>query len=504
MAEAATSELAVDSAGRRTGKAIIRSSLLSMLAIAALGITRLVHIALVGRSVPKDDARWAVLLVLIGVTMTAGLFLPGGLASAAAKFIPYHLGRGDLAAANAVYKLITWVGYLGAVVLAAVVGSLSFFSYAVSPADAVAVALLTLVFAVYSVEKSALYGFHRIESYVRLELTGSALAIGSTVVVVVMGWTAVLTPLILGYSVLIAGAWALLRRNRVRTPPVPVADRREIVGYVVLASIGGLASAGLLQALPAIAHAVTSKAEVFYFAYAVSLVAPLNFLPRALGMALFPAMAHAQGAGDVASVRKQADVTTRALFVLLAPLFAVAIMLARPVLGLVFGWHFAGGAFVLQVLLVATFLMVTQLAAVNALSSGTPKQVRIPVTSSVLGGVTGVAAAIPLGLAFGGAGVGLGYLLAAAISSIGPLSSVARLHALDWRGPILRALAVLGVTMLAWQGLQMLPGPDWVSDVIGAVLAGSMTVFVLRRDIRHVLTSSALKLPTRRRSTESA
>ena len=500
MAEAATTELAADSAGRRTGRAIIRSSLLSMLAIAALGITRLVHLSLIGRSVPKGDPRWTVLIVLIGVTITAGLFLPGGLASAAGKFIPYHLGRGDEAAANAVYKLISWAGYLGAVVLAAIVGSLSLFSYGLSGADALAVALLTLVFAVYSVEKAALYGFHRIEGYVRLELTGSALAIGSTVLVVVMGWSAVLTPLILGYTVLIAGAWVLLRKSRTKTPPVPSEQRKEILGYVVMASVGGLASAGLLQALPAIAHAFTSPVEVVYFAYAVSLVAPLSFLPRALGLALFPAMAHAHGAGDVAAVRKQADVTTRALFVLLAPLFAIAVALARPVLGLVFGWQYTDGAFVLQVLLAATFLMVTQLAAVNALSSGTPKQVRVPVISSVCGGAIGVMAAIPLGLAWGGAGVGLAYLLAAIVSSIGPLSAVAREHKLDWRGPILRSLAVVGAAMLLWQGLSMLPLPDWAADVCGAVLAALIAGVILRGDLRQVLAGGQIRLPIRRRA----
>jgi O-antigen/teichoic acid export membrane protein len=500
VAEAATTELPVDSAGRRTGRAIIRSSLLSMLAIAALGITRLFHVSVIGRSMPQGDPRWTVLLVLIGVTITAGLFLPGGLASAAGKFIPYHLGRGDEAAANAVYKLISWAGYLGALVLAAIVGSLSLFLYGVSGADALAVALLTLVFAVYSVEKAALYGFHRIEGYVRLELAGSALAIGSTILVVAMGWTAVLTPLILGYTVLIAGAWVVLRRSRVKTAPVPVEQRKEILGYVVMASVGGLASAGLLQALPAIAHAFTSPVEVVYFAYAVSLVAPLSFLPRALSLAMFPAMAHAHGAGDVAAVRKQTDVTTRALFVLLAPLFALAITLSRPVLGLVFGWQYTDGAFVLQLLLAATFLMVTQLAAVNALSSGAPRQVRIPVIWSVCSGAIGVTAAIPLGLALGGAGVGLAYLLAAILSATGPVWTVAREHKLDWRGPILRSLAVVGVAMLLWQGVRVLPLPGWAADVCGTVLAALAAALILRGDIRNVLASGNIRLPIRRRA----
>lgn len=487
----------VQDAARRTGAAIIRSSLLSMLAIAALGITRLVHLAIVERSVPKGDERWAVLVVLIGVTMTAGLFLPGGLASAAGKFIPYHLGRGDEAAAGGVYKLISLAGYAAAAFLGIVVAALASVAYGVGGADAFAAGLLTFVFSGYSVEKAALYGFHRIDGYVRLELAGSALAILSTIVVVVLGWGAFLLPLTLGYTVLIAGSWVLLRRrgpgSAGRMSAVPGGEKREILGFVTLASMGGLASAGLLQALPAIADSFTGAEEVTYFAYAVSLVGPLYFLPRALGLALFPAMAHAHGAGDVASVRKQADLTTRALFVMLAPLFAVAIVLSRQILGVPFGREAAAGAVALQVLLAATFFMVTQVASVNALSSGTAREVRIPVTSSVIGGAAGVAAAIPLGLWLGAAGVGVGYLIAGVISAFGVHTAVARRHGLDWRKPVAKAVAVVAAAIVLWRLLELLPvaaGWQWIIDVAGALAAGLFGVLVLRSDIRHILSAA--------------
>jgi hypothetical protein len=79
---------------------------------------------------------------------------------------------------------------------------------------------------------------------------------------------------------------------------------------------------------------------------------------------------------------------------------------------------------------------------------------------------------------------------------------VAREHRLDWRGPILRSLAVLGAAMLLWHGLAMLPLAPWAADVMGAILAGSIAVAVLWRDLRHVLASSSLRLPGRRRSAE--
>ena len=68
----------------------------------------------------------------------------------------------------------------------------------------------------------------------------------------------------------------------------------------------------------------------------------------------------------------------RALLVVLAPLFAAALPVARDVLVLFFGQRYAGGAAVLQLLLVATYVAVIQVAAVNALSSGSRRDVRVP------------------------------------------------------------------------------------------------------------------------------
>lgn len=460
-----------------------------MVAIGALGVTRLIHSALVTRA--GGVSTIAVVGLLISATMLAGLFLPGGISSASSKFIPFFLGRGETANAYAVYRLLARYGYACSVALGVVVGALVPVLYHVGWADAVATGVLTAIYSIYSVEKAALYGFDRIQAYVRLELTGSALAIVSTIVVVVAGWHSYLLPLTLGYSVLIVGAWWLIRRSRPDgRGAVEVNVRKEMAGYIGLASIGGLASAGLLQALPALAAIYTGTADVAHFATCIALVAPLYFLPRALSMALFPAMAHAHGAGDLDVVRRHTDISTRALFVLLAPLFVLAIMLARPILALIFGVKLVAGASILQVLLLATFVMVTQVAAVNALSSGSRRDVRIPVFSAVTGWCTGVLAAIPLGMMLGGFGIGLAYLLAAAVNASGPMVSVARRHKMAWQGPIGRALAaLLGalVISLVVDGYSVSHGNWWLVDTVVALIVAAIATFVLYGDIRNVL-----------------
>jgi len=396
-----------------------------------------------------------------------------------------------------VHQLLSWSGVGTAVVLGAIVGAGTGALLDLTPANTVAVSVLTAVFSVYSIEKGALYGFDRIAPYARLEIAGSVVAIGSTVVVVTVGGHAYLAPLILGYSVLIVGAWVLLRRRhsdsdsavRVGRP-----DRREITEFVLLASAGGLASAGLLQLLPLLAGGFTTKDEVSYFVTGVALVAPLYFLPRALGMALFPAMAHAHGSGDVDAVRRQADLSTRALLVLLAPLFAAAVPLAREALVLVMGAKYAAGALVLQLLLVATYLAVIQVAAVNALSSGTRREVRIPVFCAVAGAVLGLLLLVPLGLWLGGTGVALAYLIATGAGAAGPIGATWRRYRMSWAGPLIRALVVMVVGLavgLAAEASGVTGAVRVLADIGLAIGVAGVGAIVLHRDIRRILIAKA-------------
>jgi O-antigen/teichoic acid export membrane protein len=262
-----------------------------------------------------------------------------------------------------------------------------------------------------------------------------------------------------------------------------------MVGYVGLASLGGVASGGLLQLLPLLAGWFTNAVEVSYFVAGVTLVAPLYFLPRALGMALFPAMARAHGAGDVDAVRRHADISTRALLVLLAPLFAGATLLAREVLVIFIGSDYAPGAPVLQVLLVATYVAVIQVAAVNSLSSGDARHVRIPVFSAVIGAAAGLVVLIPLGHWFGAAGVGVAYLIAVAVGAAGPLVAAWRKFSMAWGGPALRSfVVVLGalVAALVLDALNLSGATGVIVDAFGALLVAALGVLLLRRDVALV------------------
>src|SRR5690606_2237150 len=114
----------------------------------------------------------------------------------------------------------------------------------VTTGDAVAAGLLTAVFSAYSVAKSALYGFDRVVPYTWLEIAGSVVAVGATVVVVATGARAYLMPLALGYAVLMLGAYVVLRQGRRSESGLLRLNVREMAVYVGLAGLGGVASAG--------------------------------------------------------------------------------------------------------------------------------------------------------------------------------------------------------------------------------------------------------------------
>jgi O-antigen/teichoic acid export membrane protein len=470
----------------RARPAVARAGALSLAALALLGLTRLIHGALVSHSTDPDT--YALVGTLIACAMVAGLCLPAGLASAAVKFISYQQGRADAATARGIYRRLELVGLAGSAALALVTAGLANLALGLTTGETASVALLTAAYSLYSVEKGALYGFGRVATYARLELVCSSLAIAATIVVVASGASAYLLPLALGYAALVAGGRLALRGNGAAAPPP--AERREIAGYVAWSSLGILAGAGFLFGLPVLSNALVDDLEVAYVVAATTVVAPLAFLPRALGMALFPAMSQARGAGDPDTVRRHADLATRLLFVVLAPLFALCILLAREILIVFGGEQYGGGAPVLQLLLPATYLAVAPVAAVNALASGSPAEVRVPVTAGVAGTIVGVLAAVALAGPLDAEGICLAYLVNIAITSGVPLRRVWRHYGMAWRGPLLRALVVVVGAFAAARAVAALDlaGAERVAaDVGAAVAAAAIAAALLGRDISAVV-----------------
>ena len=465
----------------------MRTGALSMVALAALGLTRLVHGSLVSRA--TDPQTYGRVGVLIALTTIASLLLPAGVASATSKYVPYLQGGGDPDAARGAYRLLSRLGLAGSLVLGLGAAALARALFDLGAGDTAQVAALGIAFSLYSIDKATLYGYQKVAAYVRLELCTSGLAVVATVVVVTTGSRAYLVPLALGYGVFaVVARWLVRREARGPVTASPQAPRPEILGYVALACLGTVASNGFLQGTQLLAVHFATAVEVAYFTAAVTLVTPMYFLPRALGLALFPAMARAHGAGDTEGVRRQADLSTRALLVVLAPLFAAGILLAREVLVLFGGAAYASGAPVLQLMLAATYLAVCAVAAVNTLSSGHGWQLRTPVLSGVAGCLTGLAVVAVLGGPLGAAGVGIGYLAGTAVTAGGPMVVVWRRYHMPWLNAAVRAIATVAVALAAGLVLRGSGTARVLLDVAAAVVVALAGAALLGGELRELFT----------------
>ncbi|MGV9806510.1 lipopolysaccharide biosynthesis protein [Micromonospora chersina] len=468
------------------GASVVRAGALSMLALAAVGLTRLVFGSLTSHA--TDRPTYGTVGILLAASTIASLLLPGGVSAGMSKFVAFHRGAGDLPGAWAVHRFLAHLGLVSSVVLGVATAVVVRQVHHLDAVGTVSLAVLTASYSLYTVDKAAMYGHGLVPQYARIELGTSALAVVSTVVLLATGRTWYLLPLCLGYGVFVLLCRRRLaqhrRRQQVAGPGV--FDRRQVLAFAVLGSVGTLASAGFLQATQLLAGHFAAPGEVAYLVAAVALIAPLYFLPRAMALALFPAMAGAQGAGDRSAVRQQVDVSTRALAVAMTPVFLVGLAAAPLVLELFGGQGYAGGATVLRLMLCASFFGILQVPAVNALASGTPRQTRIPVASAVVGCLVGLAVVAVAARPLGAVGVGLGYLVGTAVTALVPLVTVWRLYHLRWASPLLRCLALMALCALATIELDPLRGWSWPAALL-TVAAPLVALAVLRREVAGLL-----------------
>ncbi len=470
------------------GRTIMRAGALSTGALVVLGASRLAHGSLISHA--TGAGTYGLIGSLIGITYVAALFVPAGLASAMAKYVAQHRGKDDAAGARGAYRFLRRLSDASALTLGALAAVVANLLYPVSVSQTIQVGLLAAVFSAYSVDKAAFYGFDRVARYSILEFAGSGLAIVATVIVITVDSTWYLAPLILGYAIVVVGSRLSLRGA---APSENAVDRKEFLTFAGLAAIGAGSAAGLLQGTPLLANWFTDARNVGYLVAAVTLVSPLYLLPRVLGLALFPAMSHARGEGAEHAVRRSADLSMRGTMVGLAPLFAAALPLAGPILAVYGGGQYADGAPELRLLLLATYAAVVAIGPINALSSGTVREARIPVTFALLGCVLGLLLVAPLGWAFGGAGVAAAYLVATVLTSAGPMIVAARKWTLRWTGVVVRSALAVVAALAITAGADALDGSRGRSlavNVIAALAGAAVAAAILAIDGKALLTEA--------------
>ncbi|GAA2757486.1 lipopolysaccharide biosynthesis protein [Actinopolymorpha rutila] len=468
-----------EAARRRLTGRLVRGTLWSMLGIAALGVTRLVYTALIGRT--GDPARLAAVNSQVSLAFLATFATAAATGAGAAKFLPLTAARSGPAAAAAVRRRLTrWTVAATVAVVVALTGFGQVFLPDADRADVAWVCALVTAYGAYSYTKSVLYGHHLPHRYAVLEVAADLVILVLTVAVV--WWVPdrlpgqapglLLAPLVVGYAAFAVAAARSV--PRVRPGELP-ALRGELGGFVAYTAVGIAAGQGFFQVSMIVARHATSDAAAGAYAAAMSLVGPAFFLPRAMGMAFFPAAAEAVGRGDQAALARHTDLVTRLLLLTTLPAFGLAAMLGGPVLGLVFGPAYADGGPAFAVLVLAVFWYVVAVPSVNVLSAQNLTLARIPPLASAGGVVVGVATWLAVGTHWGAVGVAAGYLAGMSVQAGVPLVVAFTRLRLRWGTRLPRYAAGLAAGVGSSTVAVITPRPG----VIAVCAAGFLLAFGL-------------------------
>ncbi len=441
---------------------VAANTMLSLVAILALGLTRLIFSLLVGRLIGQEAL--GVVNTQLSIATFASLAFATGTSIGATKFIPAALGGGDEAQARrALIVLLRWCVLGTAAVTALVAGVLPVLFHQLSGAQIVATCVLVIAYSAYTFVRGAQYGYGTIRRYALIETGCDAATIAGAVIVVLLGAEVILLlPFIVGYTLFAILGWLGLPKPA-RTPgiTVPVELRREMRGYGFWAALGVMASTGFLQLSMVFAFIYSTPAQAGLYAAAMTLTVPAYFVPRALSMALFPSMANAFGRGDSAEIRRQVDAGTRLLMVATLPFFGAAVLLAEPVL-IIFGRDYAPAHVILELLLAATYILICSIPAVNSLSATERSLVRVPAAAAVSGLSVGVVSWLILGPTQGTTGIAIGYLCGAVVTSGICLFAAWRRWQQRWGTLLLRVGLAAAVAVGLWVFVDLSEGALWI------------------------------------------
>lgn len=465
---------------------LARNTALSLVAIGLLGASRLLYNVVVGRRFGLRALGDVTLAVNAG--MFASLLVSGGWQVTTARYVAQALGRGEPGQASTIFRRTllhnTAGGLVAGGVLAAVLGRIP--GVGLGARDVALAAVILFSYNSYQHLKAASYGFGRVGEYLLLELLSSgALLAGLAAVAVAHARPWLLVPAAGGYAIFSLLAFARLLPAAGPRSPIDKALWREIRGFTALAIVGTVASAGFLNLAPVFAGHYASRVEVGRFGAALAIVIPVYFLPRALSLALFPSIAFRHGQQRTDSVRRQLDVSGRTLAILLCAPTAVAAIVARPLLGILFGASYKPGADVLAILLAATYLSVVQIPYVTTLSGTERRWYKVPVIASVIGFAIGIVLWVVLGRAYGSVGIAWGYLIGSVPQAAIPIAFASR----SFKVPIASVAVRSSIVWAAVLGARVLIGasPKLSTSLVAAAAVLAIFAALFARDLAGIL-----------------
>jgi O-antigen/teichoic acid export membrane protein len=445
--------------------------LVSAAGIAVQGLVRFVYSLLVGRTLPVGFL--SATNSAISTAMFASLLWPTSLGAAATKFVAREAGNIPLRIALTRY--LARLSLLTSTVLGVVAGLLTYF--VLSPSQlvtAISVALLTVGLAGYTFVRGVQYATNRVLRATVWDVLSFIVAVGGLVLVLVFDLhSLLLLPITAGYALYAVAGWP--RSSAGRVDPVL---RSEINRFVAWGVLGSLATGGFLQLTMVLAHQTGDVVSADAYAAALTLATPTSMVGGVLSLLLLPSLSGAVGRGDLDAVRRNTDVAQRGLIAVVGGVFGVLVVGSRLVVALI--WPELSAAVpVLEILLVATFLLTVSTVSSESIRSYNEHGARVVALIRTSGFLVGLGVAAALIPTLSVTGIAIGYLAGMVITGCLPPALVWRRDGHRWTGLMLRVLvgAVLAA-VLVWLRHRT-TGSGWVD--VAMVVAFAIGWMLLHR-----------------------
>lgn len=457
---------------------VARRGVVSVVGIAVQGLVRFCYSLLIGRTMPAGFL--SATNSAISTSMLSTLLWPTSLASAAGKFLARESASPQRAAALTHYLgrlcVLTSVG------LAGVAATLTAVWLAPGqPATAVFVGFLTLGWSGYTFVRSAHYATNRVVRATFWDVLSFLVSVlGLLLVLAFDAPDLLLLPITVGYL-----GYAVLGWPRGAKGALDEALKREMRRYVSWGVVGSLTTGGFLQLTMVLAHQTGDTTGADAYAAALTLATPASMIGSVLSLLLLPTLSEAVGRGDLDSVRRQTDLASRGLIALLGGVFGVIIVGSRIVVAIIWP-NLASTVPILEVLLVATFLMTAATACAESINSYSVHGARTMGVIRSIGFVTGLAVLGALVSGMSVLGIAIGYLAGMVLTGLVPIAVVWRRDRQHWGPSALRVLT--GAAVAA--GLVVLRdrwGPVGWHDLLFVVVFAVVWLAMLGSDTRVLL-----------------
>jgi putative peptidoglycan lipid II flippase len=454
---------------------------LGTVGVAVQGLVRFATSLLIGRL--AGDSALGVVQVAISTALLLSLLWPTTAGSAASKFVARARGAGDHPQAYAVAAHLRMRTAQAALLLAVVAVPFWMTVRHGHLGDGLCVAALLLGYSGYSFTRGLQFGAGQVPRATFWDVSSAGLGIAALLVALLLGARGgiLLLPLAASYGLYTLAGWPWGARGS-----LPSALRREIDGFVAIGVAGTLASTGFLQLSVIVAGVVDTDAHVGQYAAALALATPASLLAGSLSLTLFPSMAEAWGRGDLDGFRRQTDLATRALVLVMVTTLGGIAVGSRFVVAVIWGDQFAQAADLLPVLLLAVLGTTIGVASVNALSTRSQRGMLVASGASLAGLVVGAVVWAVLARSEGVMGIAIGYLAGTLVVGGAPLVVVWRRDRQPWALLVVRLLVGVGVA----SGLVVLERVAGFSHWYEPLLVAGFLVFwwgLGYRDLRAAL-----------------